>query len=69
MADKKANPTIVLKRKELELSERKLLLQRQELRLMELEDEKATALDNIEASKAIVATFESDIAELRKISA
>ena len=68
MADRKVNPVIVLKRKELELSERRLLLQRQELRLMELEEEKATAIDNIEASKAIVAAFEADIAELKKIS-
>jgi len=68
MADRKANPIIVLKRKELELSERRLLLQRQELRLMELDDEKATALDNIEASKGIITTLESDVAELKKIS-
>ena len=67
MADKKQNPVIVLKRKELELAERRLLMQRQELRLIELDEEKSLVLENIEGSKAQIAAFESDIAELKKL--
>ena len=69
MADKRINPIITLKRKELEASERRLFLQRQELRLVELDDEKAIISENIEAARAQIVDFETEIAELKKISA
>jgi len=68
MADRKPNPAVSAMRKGLELMERKMFLQRQELRLLELTDEKAIIEENIVAAKEQISAIEAEIVNIGKPS-
>ena len=61
MGDRKVNPLIILKRKELELSEKRIFSQRQQLRLIELDDEKAALIEAIKLTNDQILLLEADV--------
>jgi len=65
MADRKANPAVVRMRKEIELSEKKVFLQRQILRQAELEDEKTSLVDAIRLTQDQISALEKEVDELK----
>ena len=67
MADRKVNPLIVLKRKELELSEKKLFLQRQYLRQAELEDEQVALEEAIKVTQNQITSLEKEVIDFRSV--
>jgi len=67
MADRKANPIVVIKRKELELSEKRLFLQRQSLRQVELEDECLGLAEAMKVTQEQVASLEKEVQDLKNI--
>jgi len=67
MADRKINPIVVLKRKELELSEKRLFLQRQSLRQVEIEDEKTSLGEAMKLTQEQITSLEKEVANLRNI--
>jgi putative heme iron utilization protein len=63
MADKTANPALYRKRLELQRHEQLLTLRRQELRIMELEDEKEKTTASAENTKRIIGDVEKEMVE------
>jgi hypothetical protein len=67
MADRKPNPIIMALRKELELSEKRTFLQRQQLRRVELDEEIIAINDAMKTTNEQILVLEAEVAELRKI--
>ena len=65
MSDIKPNIEIGLKQLEVQLGEMRLSLQRQELRLLEIEEEKVRIADNTKATLKEIVQLEENIAKLR----
>ena len=63
MADKTANPTLYRKRLELQRHEQLLTLRRQELRIMELEDEKEKTVASMDNTKRVIGDVEKEMTE------
>jgi hypothetical protein len=64
MADRKANPAVVLMRKEIELAEKRVFLQRQGLRQVELDDERVNLVEAIKLTQEQIAALEKEVGEL-----
>ena len=65
MADIKPNIVLGLKQQEVQRDEFKLTLQRQELRLLEIEEEKARIAENTKATLKEIASLEENIVKLQ----
>lgn len=65
MSDVEPNRQVELKRMEVERDSMKLRYQQQELRLLEIDDEKERIRDNMEATKKEVSNMEGVIKDLR----
>ena len=65
MADVVPNRQVELKRMEVERDGMKLRYQQQELRLLEIDDEKERVKDNMEATKKEISNLEGVIKDLR----
>ena len=65
MADVVPNRKVELKRMEVERDGMKLRYQQQELRLLEIDDEKERVKDNMEATKKEISNLEGVIKDLR----
>ena len=65
MADVQPNRQVELKRMEVERDGMKLRYQQQELRLLEIDDEKERIKDNMEATKKEISNLEGVIKDLR----
>jgi hypothetical protein len=61
MADKTSNPILYHKRLELQRHEQLLTLRRQELRIMELEDEISKTAASMENTKRIISDIEKEM--------
>ena len=61
MADKTVNPILHQKRLELQRQEQLLALRRQELRVMELEDDITKTKESMENTKRIIESLESEL--------
>ena len=65
VSDVEPNRQVELKRMEVERDSMKLRYQQQELRLLEIDDEKERIRDNMEATKKEVSNMEGVIKDLR----
>ena len=65
MSDVEPNRQVELKRMEVERDSMKLRYQQQELRLLEIDDEKDRIRDNMEATKKEISNLEGVIKDLR----
>ena len=66
MADQEPNRRVELKRMEVEKDGMKLRYQQQELRLLEIDDEKERIKDNMEATKKEISNLEGVIKQLKE---
>ena len=66
MADQEPNSIVELKRMEVERDGMKLRYQQQDLRLLEIDDEKERIKDNMEATKKEISNMEGVIKQLKK---
>jgi len=65
MADQEPNVALGLKRSEVERDGMKLRYQQQELRLLEIEEEKERIRENMEATKKEVVNIEANIKKIK----
>ena len=66
MADQEPNRIVELKRMEVERDGMKLRYQQQDLRLLEIDDEKERIKDNMEATKKEIFNREGEIKQLKE---
>ena len=66
MADQEPNRRVELKRMEVEKDGMKLRYQQQELRLLEIDDEKERIKDNMKATKKEISNLEGVIKQLKE---
>ena len=66
MADQEPNRIVELKRMEVERDGMKLRYQQQDLRLLEIDDEKERIKDNMEATKKEISNMEGVIKQLKE---
>ena len=66
MADQEPNRIVELKRMEVERDGMKLRYQQQDLRLLEIDDEKERIKDNMEATKKEISNLEGVIKQLKE---
>ena len=66
MADKTPNYTVEMKRQQIEIGTMKLNLERMDLRILEIEDEKIKIAENREATEKEIVNMQTNLAKMRE---